>query len=281
MKPALLIAIVFGAIAAGGGGGYVAATLATPAERVTAPRVADHADDSGNAREDLAPTVSDQASQIKRLKDDMNRLSDRLVGAEEKARQADALAAKVGELESRLKAAPASTGTPLPSSVAPDNPEFKAAVEKIADDRDERKAKEREAEQQKARDERRAAQAKRTLDTMTEKLFLSAEQQPKVKVVLDDLATKRTELMTRGQEAMQKGEQFDWRTEGAAVNKAATDALKAELTASQLSTFNELTGDRGISYFDQGWGMGTGPGSAAPGQGNGRPRTRGNGGNND
>jgi hypothetical protein len=276
MKPAVLIAVVFGAIIAGGAGGFLAAQFAAPTPTAPVPQLA-----SAPAAEhdDLKPELDTHAGKIVKLTSEVDRLVVRLNAAEEKAKQADVLAAKVEGLTKQLetvRANPGSTGEVAPGTADENKLREMIKEEMVQHEKDQ--AAQAEAERDKRFEDMRTAATKRSLDTLTEKLSLDSVQVPKMKAILDSFSAKGAEIMRKGGEARRNGEEFDFRAEVAAANTAATEEVKALLSSAQLTTFNELVGDRGLrAVTDQGWGMG--PGGNNPG-GNRRGGNRG-GNNND
>lgn len=275
MKPAIMIAVIAGAVVAGGAGGFLATQLAAPTSTpAPTPRqiVADQPD--AGTDDDLTPVVSKQGNDIYAMNSKIDGLFRRLEAAESKAAEADRLAAKLAEVERMIQTAPpAADGTAAPApAIDPENPVFREAVSKAI-------VAHEEAERQRRTEEMTAAQTRRGVETLTERLTLSADQIPKVKAALDDFAIKRRDIMAKGQEAQRNGQEFDWRTEMTNVSKAAADVVRNDLTASQLSTFNELVGERGLSAVTDGrWGggFGGGPGGGGDNPAPNRPRRGGN-----
>ncbi len=284
MKPVLMIAVIFGAVIAGAAGGYVASQVAAPAQSTPTPRaaVADaHTDDS---KEDLKPAVSKHGDEIVSLRKQIDDMMGRLGAAEKDAAEAASLKAQVADLNKKLDAAEKKMATGAPAGggggavIDADSPSFKEAVNKAIAEKDAADKAARDAEREKQMADFVANANKQMVDTLTDKLALTSDQIPKIKAVIEDMSTKRRDVFTKAGEARQKGEQFDWGTEMGAINTAATEAVKAELTSAQQSTFAELTGERGLSALERGMGGmgGRGPGGTG-GQGGGRGGRGGNG----
>ncbi len=271
MKPIWLAITVAAAIAGGGAGGVIATKVMAPAQRNSEPvaTAAKPLDDkpvgeSRNYDNELAELRND----IKTLN---VKLSDAVTAANDsKASLATATAdynKRIAALESRPAGTVANSGGGTsPAPVDESSPEFAAAVEKVLADRDEQRRKEREAEQQKWMEDRWVQENTTIATTLTEKLALTPEQVAKVNTVLEGYTNSRRDLMERGRAAMESGTEFDWRAEGTKLSTEVTEQIRGELSSAQLSTFNELVGDQGISALQpRGFG-GRGPG----GQGGGR-----------
>lgn len=275
MKPAVLIAVVFGAIIAGGAGGFLAAQFAAPTPTAPVPQLsaapaAEH--------DDLKPELDTHAGKIVKLTNEVDRLVVRLNAAEEKARQADGLAAKVGDLTKQLetvRANPAATTNEGATGTIPQT-EIDRIVDARLEAREKEQAAAREAERERGAEEFRANMSKRAVDTLTERLSLNSEQAPKVKAAVEAYVAKSGEIWRKGMEARRNNQEFDWNTEIDAANKAATEEVKALLSSAQLTTFNELVGDRGLRAVTD---PGRGPGGGNFPGGNRRGGNR--GGNND
>lgn len=272
MKPGLMIAVIFGAVFAGAAGGYVASSMAPEPERAPTPRaqVAD-ADHKEDGKADLSPLVSKQGDAISGLRKEIDDLSARVGTAEKRASDAETknaeLLKKVGELEKRPVVA-GSGGTTPPAD--PDSMAFKEAVTKAIEEKEAADRAARDAEREKQMAEFVANANKQLVDRLTTDLALTSDQVPKIKTIIEDMSTKRREVWTKGEEARRNGTQFDWGAEMTAVTKASTDAVRAELSSAQLSTFNELVGDRGLSALERGFGgMGGGGQGRQPGGGQG------------
>lgn len=276
MKPIWLAVGVFAAVAGGGAGGVVATQLLAPA-RTDAPKTIA----AKPLDEKAATEAKNYDNDLAQLRNDMKSLFVKLSEAETAAKDSKAELAKakadyetrIANLEKRptgTVAANDGTGGTGPA-VDESSPEFASAVEKVLADREETRRKEREAEQQKWMEDRWVTENTAIATTLTEKLSLTPDQQAKVNVVLESYTNSRRDLMTRGREAMEAGTEFDWRAEGTKVSTAATEQIRAELSSAQLSTFNELVGDNGISALaPRGFG-GRGPGgTGGGGQGGGR-----------
>jgi hypothetical protein len=280
MKPVLMIAVVFGAVLAGAAGGYVASSLNTP-EKPSAPRVASTLPESKtDDKPDLSPVVSSQGDAISSMRKEIDSLDARVRAAEAKVAQVEAekdtLNKQIVALQNRP--APSGGGTTAPV-VDPDSPMFKEAVVKAIEEKEAADRAARDAEREKQMAEFVANANKQMVDRLTTELALTSDQIPKIKAIIDDMSVKRREVWTKGEEARRNGTQFDWGAEMQAVTKASTDAVRAELSPAQLTTYQERVGDRGLSALERGFGGmggGRGPGQGGPGQGGRGPR----GGNN-
>lgn len=272
MKPIWLAIGVFAAVAGGGAGGVVATQLMAPA-RADAPKTIA----AKPLDEKAATEVKNYDNDLAQLRNDMKSLSLKLSEAETSAKDSKAELAKakadyetrIANLEKRpagTVAAKDGTGGTAPA-VAENSPELSAAVEKVLAEREETRRKEREAEQQKWMEDRWVTENTAIATALTEKLSLTPDQQAKVNTLLEGYTNSRRDLMTRGREAMESGTEFDWRAEGTKINTAVTEQVRAELSSAQLSTFNELVGDNGISALaPRGFG-GRGPGGGGQGGG--------------
>ena len=286
MKPAILLGVIFAGALAGGAGGYVATQLAPEPARQQASRPAAIAPEA-TAGTDLGPAVEGHGKSLNALQMQVAGLESRLADAEAKAKSAsesaaslkaelDASRQKLNDLESRPGAAVANGGSTDGSVAVPPElgtPEFKAAVDAAIKEREEQQRKERDAEREREMADRMAQANKSALDKMNEKLVLSVEQQDKIKTHLDAFSNARRDVMRRGMEARQAGTEFNWEQEMTTVNNTATEAVRAELSSAQLTTFNEMVGERGVSSLvdgRRGFGMGGGggPGGGFGGRGN-------------
>jgi len=275
MKPALMIAVVFGAVIAGSAGGYVASSFNQQPER-TAPRVAAvDTTEKPEDKTDLSPLVSKQGSDISSLRGEIDSLVTRIDKAEGRVSSLETEKASLLAEIANLKKAPPVSGGGGGAVVDADSPSFKEAVAKAIEEKDAADRATRDAEREKQMAEFVANANKQMVDTLTEKLALTSDQIPKIKTIVEDMAAKRRDVFTKAGEARQKGEQFDWGTEMGAINTAATDAVKNELTSAQQTTFAELTGDRGLSALERGFG-GMGGGRNQGGGGGRTPRGGGN-----
>lgn len=278
MKPVLMIAVIFGAVVAGAAGGYVASSMAPEPER-TAPRVAaaDNETKTEDTREDLSPLISKQGNDIAGLRGEIDSLVARVDTAEKKVTSLETEKTALMTEISNLKKQPASGGGVATPTADPESAAFKEAVIKAIDEKAEADRVAREAEREKQMAEFVANANKQMVTTLTEKLALTSDQVPKIQALIDDRSAKRREVVTKGEEARKNGTEFDWGTEMANVDKASTDAVRAELSSAQLSTFNELVGERGLGALERGFGGGMGrqPG----GQGGGRGGRGGGNGN--
>ncbi|MHC4841266.1 MAG: hypothetical protein ACYTDT_09990 [Planctomycetota bacterium] len=136
--------------------------------------------------------------------------------------------------------------------------DFDEAVAKAIEKKTEEDRQKRNEERTKRMADMMESAQTRTLNSLTEQLSLDVVQQENVKKILSDMNTKRTEVATKGRQAMQNGEEFDWRGEMSAVSDEAKESIKSELSSSQLSTFNQLEeeGKIDVSGFGGMGGMG-------------------------
>lgn len=248
MKAAWIIATVLSALGAGIGGGFVAVEMLAWDE---APRQVDVAaiepevEDAGRA--------DNNSGDVREIKTRLAGLEARLIKTEDAAKdnsaheEIDALKARIAELEKAPVEAVAETDEDGNVVVAsPGSDAFKDAVNEAIEKREAEERAERAKQRETWMKNRMESSKERIVTTMTEKLSLTALQQENVKTVLDDYNTKRMELWTKGMEARRSGEEFDWQTERATIESEAKTAIEAELTLSQVSTFQELLGDEEI-----------------------------------
>lgn len=271
MKPIWLAITVAAAIAGGGAGGVIATKVMAPAQRTNEPVAA-----AAKPLEDKpVGETRNYDNDLAELRNEIKTLSVKLGEAATAASDSkSALATAKADYEKRIAALETkgtgtvanSGGGTAPAPVDESSPEFAAAVEKVLADREETRRKEREAEQQKWMEDRWVQENTTVSTTLTEKLSLTPEQVAKVNTVLESYTNSRRDLMARGRAAMESGTEFDWRAEGTKLNNEVTEQIRGELSSAQLSTFNELVGDQGITALQpRGFG-GRGPG----GQGGGR-----------
>lgn len=250
MKSGMLIIAVLASVVAGAGGGYVAATYGAPEKAsnkvaVDSKPLEMDTDEGGSAK--------DHSGEIAQLRNDIGAMEVRMQGMVS-ADEYDKLAEKYDALNKRLdelKAAPvvANNGGGEEGAVATPDPTsdaFKEAVTKAIEEKEAADRAEWQARQEERMKERMVEEKERVLNTMTEKLALSAAQAGTIGTILESYNTKRTELMERGRTAMQNGEQFDWQAERATIETETQEAIKAELTLSQVSSFTELLGDEDV-----------------------------------
>jgi hypothetical protein len=262
MKSAWLIVAVVASVLAGAGGGYIATHFAAekPQNKVAA------VDRPLEGKEEARGV--DHSGQITKLQQDIDGLLIRLAAAEKANADAADLQKKIDALNAQLvelkAAAPVVTnpgeGTTTPASAA--NPELAAEVDRIIAEREAAKEAERNAEREKQMADMIAARNTKILDKLTTELSLTEAQKANVQVLLDDYTTKRREVWERGNKARTDGVEFDWQVEFKTVNDAAAEAVRAELSTAQVSTFNTLIGEGSLDDLAGGWG----------GMGNGRNR---------
>lgn len=275
MKPVLMIAVIFGAVIAGAAGGYVASSMAPEPERTASPRVAvTDNEPRTDDKADLSPLVSKHGNDIAGLRGEIDSLVGRVDAAEKKVISLETEKTALQTELSNLKKQPASGGGAATPTADPESVAFKEAVLKAVEEKEAADRAARDAEREKQMAEFVANANKQMVDRLTTELSLTADQVPKIQAIIEDMSTKRREVWTKGEEARRNGTQFDWGTEMQAVTKASTDAVRAELSSAQLSTFNELVGDRGLSALERGFG-----GMGGPRQGGGQGGGRGRGGN--
>lgn len=276
MKPVLMIAVIFGAVVAGAAGGYVASSMAPEPER-TSPRVAAAADTDAKteSKDDLSPLVSKHGNDIAGLRGEIDSLVSRVDAAEKKVTSLETEKTALQTELSNLKKQPATGGGTTVPTADPDSVAFKEAVNKAIEEKEAADRAARDAEREKQMAEFVANANKQMVDRLTTELSLTADQVPKIQAIIEDMSAKRREVWTKGEEARRNGTEFDWGTEMGNVTKASTDAVRAELSSAQLTTFNELVGDRGLSALERGFG-----GMGRQGGGQGRGGRGGGGGNN-
>lgn len=257
MKSAWLIVAVLASVVAGAGGGYVATHFA--AEKTTQNKVASAEPLSLDG--DSQATGVDHSDQIKTLQQDINGLYVRLESAEGAKADAVALQKKIDALTAQiadLKASGTVVAKPVDGEITPTatptNPELAAEVDKILAEREAAREAERTAEREKQMADMVARRNTQILDKLATDLSLTETQKTSVNNVLTDYTTKRRETWERGQQAQRDGVEFDWQAEFKTVNDAAAEAVRAELSTAQLSTFNTLIGEGSLDDLAGGWG---------------------------
>lgn len=245
MKSAWMIATVLAALVAGVGGGVVATEFMSQQQAPVRKVQVAHGEP-----DDVTP-AGDNSAEVRELNAKLATLDLRLSKAEDAVSDRGEYEDQIAALKTRIdefeKAGPvvATTddeGNPV-AAPDPESDAFKAAVERFLDERDEQERAERQQQREEWINQRREQEKERIVTTMTEKLALTPLQQENIKVVLDDYNKKRGELMTRGMEARRSGEEFDWRGEREKIETEVKNSIEAELSLSQVSSFQELVGE--------------------------------------
>lgn len=277
MKSAWLIAAVLASVVAGAGGGYVAVQYAGQQPAPAKVEVAATDLDSGT---DHSADLKQQSDEINKLRADLGTLLVRVENAEKAGAENAELKKQISDLQTRIEALKASGGTVTSNdsggamTPAPDTntPEFEAAVAAAIEKREAAQRAERDAERQKQMEEWANQRNKAIVDKLATDLSLTEVQKTNIETILKDQDAKRAEVMQRGRAARDAGEEFDWGTELGAVSTAAVEAVRAELSSAQLTTFNELLGDSNsldaLAGRQGRFGPGGGPGGGRGGRGN-------------
>lgn len=248
MKSAWLIAAVLASVVAGAGGGYVAVQYAGQQPAPAKVEVAALDLDGGT---DHSADLKRQADEISRLRAELGTLLVRVENAEKAGAENAELKKQISDLHTRIEALKASGGTVTSNdsgggtTVAPEanTPEFEAAVAAAIEKREAAQRAERDAERQKQMEEWANQRNKAIVDKLATDLSLTEVQKTNIETILKDQDAKRAEVMQRGRTARDNGEEFDWGAEMGAVSTAAVEAVRAELSSAQVTTFNELLGD--------------------------------------
>jgi hypothetical protein len=271
MKSAWLIVAVLASVVAGAGGGYIATRFAAekPQNKVaTAEPLSLDGDTQAKG--------VDHSDQITKLQQDIDGLLIRLAKAESANADAADLQKKLDALNKQiaeLKATPTVVAKPVDGTTPPastTNPELAAEVDRILAEREAAEDAKRDAEREKQMADMIAARNTKILDKLSTDLALTEVQKSNVQVLLDDYTVKRREVWERGNKARTDGVEFDWQVEFKTVNDAAADAVRAELSTAQVSTFNTLIGEGSLDDLAGGWGGGRnnrGGGTRTPGSG--------------
>lgn len=273
MKGFTLMAVIFGSILGGAVGGYGAAQLA-PAKTDTMARKAQVVEGT-ESNDEYAAKIEEQKKAIAALNGKIDDLNKRLDHADKAAQDTAAIDKKiedinatVAKMKDKVESQPATAaGTgPVVAGGAVTQDDF----DKMADAREKRKEEERRVAREKEMADFMAKRNVTTVDNMDKKLQLQTEQKEKVLKVLEAQQAKYTEVAKRGQEARDKGEQFDWRTEMQTVSNETLTLVRNELTPGQQAIFDEATKESGMRAFEPqgGPGMG-GPGGGRAGRGGG------------
>jgi DNA repair exonuclease SbcCD ATPase subunit len=250
MKSAWLIAAVLASVVAGAGGGYIASQQA--GQQQPAPNKVEVAALDLDGGTDHSSDLRKQADEISRLRTELGSLMVRVESAEKANGETAALKAQIKELSTKLETLKASGGTVAGSDgtgaapiAAPNanTPEFDAAVEAAIEKREAAQRAERDAERQKQMEDWANQRNKTIVDKLATDLSLTEVQKTNIETILKDQDAKRAEVMQRGRAARDNGEEFDWGAEMGTVSTAAVEAVRAELSSAQLTTFNELLGD--------------------------------------
>lgn len=250
MKSGMLIIAVLASVVAGAGGGYVAATMG-PQEKPSNTVSVDSKPLELEPQESSAKDHSGEINQLRRDLGDLQLRMQGMVSAEEYKDLSDkyeALNTRLDDLKSPSVAAN-NAGATDGGVVVPADPGSEAFKEAVARAIEEKEAADRaewQARQQERMKERMVEEKERVLTTMRDKLALTPAQEGTIGTILESYNTKRTELMERGRTAMQNGEQFDWQAERAKIETETQEAIKAELTLTQVSSFTELLGDNDV-----------------------------------
>ncbi len=180
-------------------------------------------------------------------------------------RRVDQLQQELAEVrKQRQPAAPqaslsaASPEPDKPPAISPEDPAFQEAVNRAIEEREQRRDAERNAERQRRMTDMLAAAGGQILTALEEKIPLNDTQRARIKVVLDEHARRRGDVISRGMTARRNGEDFDWGTEMGTISNETTEAVRLELDASQQVAFDDLVGDEGIGALEQGMGRGMG-----------------------
>ena len=277
MKSAWLIAAVLASVVAGAGGGYVAVQYA---DQQPAPAKVEVAATDLDGSKDHSADLKQQSDEINKLRADLGTLLVRVENAEKAGAENAELKKQISDLQTRIEALKASGGTVTSNdsggamTPAPDTntPEFEAAVAAAIEKREAAQRAERDAERQKQMEEWANQRNKAIVDKLATDLSLTEVQKTNIDTILKDQDAKRAEVMQRGRTARDNGEEFDWGTEMGAVSTAAVEAVRAELSSAQLTTFNELLGDSNsldaLAGRQGRFGPGGGPGGGRGGRGN-------------
>jgi hypothetical protein len=254
MKSAWLIIAVAASVFAGAGGGLVATKYLAEETKAAKTSTVETAklDDGGTE-------AKDHTGEIARLQKDIGDLMVRLEKAESANGDNAALQKKYTELsvqlaEMKKNATVAKTADGTPGEVSSSDPVLAEKVEAIIAEREAAERAARDAEREKQMQEMITRRNTQILDKLSTELSLTEAQKVNVQVALDDYTTKRREVFTRGQEARTNGTEFDWQGEFKTVNDAAAEAVRAELSTSQVSTFNTLIGEGSLDDLAGGWG---------------------------
>ena len=269
MKGFTLLAVIFGSILGGAVGGYGAAQLA-PAKTDTMARKA-QVIEGAESNDEYAAKIEEQKKAIDALNGKIADLNTRLDKADKAAQDSAAIDKKiedinatVAKMKDKVESQPATAaGTgPVVAGGAVSQDDF----DKMADAREKRKEDERRVAREKEMTEFMAKRNATTVDNMDKKLQLQPEQKDKVLKVLEAQNAKFAELGKKGQEAREKGEQFDWRTEMGNLQMETLTMVRNELTPGQQAIFDEATKESGMRAFEpQGGGMGGGMGGPGGG----------------
>jgi len=277
MKSAWLIAAVLASVVAGAGGGYVAVQYAGQQPAPAKVEVAATDLDGGT---DHSADLKKQSDELNKLRADLGTLLVRVENAEKAGAENAELKKQISDLQTRIEALKASGGTVTSNdsggamTPAPDTgtPEFEAAVAAAIEKREAAQRAERDAERQKQMEEWANQRNKAIVDKLATDLALTEVQKTNIDTILKDQDAKRAEVMQRGRTARDNGEEFDWGTEMGAVSTAAVEAVRAELSSAQLTTFNDLLGDSNsldaLAGRQGRFGPGGGPGGGRGGRGN-------------
>ncbi|MDC1141557.1 hypothetical protein OAU50_00570 [Planctomycetota bacterium] len=259
MKPAIAAFTVLLSI----GGGFVAGIMGPEL-------MGEKADDSPNIAKKETPIDVAEYDDSK-LKEDIIRLGNADTALEQK------LGVRISEVESEnatlrdankalkkeittLKSAKPIAGTSVEATEVPTEgtPAFDDAVAKAIEKKAAADKIERDAQRAKQMEEWMASASKRTVEKLTEQLALDTVQQENVQRLLTEMNTKIAETATRGREARDNGEEFDWGTEMTAVSDATKESIKSELSSAQLATFNQLDEEGKINISGMGGRRGGG-----------------------
>lgn len=238
----------FASVVAGAGGGFVASRY-LGAEQPTPAKVEVAAMDLGGT--DHGADLKRQSDEISKLRGELQALQVRLDKAEQPQEPDAELKKQLADLQAKVDNMKSTGGTVVASdgsgeavpSPDPNTTEFEAAVNAAIEKREAAQRAERDAERQKQMEEWANQRNKTIVDKLTTDLALTDVQKTNIETILKDQDAKRAEVMARGNAARENGEEFDWRTEMSTVSTAAVEAVRAELSSAQLTTFNELLGE--------------------------------------
>lgn len=256
MKPAMLLAVILSAIAAGGASGFLATQFIEEPESPAAQIALEH---DADEPKDFTDDIRKQSARISVHDDDIDALRSSLADAEAGMVDEAALLKRIDVLNARIAALEARKPTVEATKDGEPDPEadvLKAAVAEAMEEAEVKRRAERDAERREGASRWMSRGNDRILTTLSDKLNLSEVQKETIKAQIDEYSKKRIAVMTKGMEARRNGEEFDWREEMTTVSTEATDAIRLELSSAQASTFDELVGDEGISSLGGGFGRG-------------------------
>lgn len=280
MKALVLAVVIAGSVAGGVGGGVLATQFLAPQSKdgVARARGAEVTE-----AHDYSGEIAQQDKVIRDLSSKLTALNARLEDAEKRADSTKALSDKVKELEatlakveSRAPAQPAAAGTDANGGGAveagslPPASAIDEAVNRVLEEREAKRAAERQAQREKEMADMTARRNASMLDAMDKRLTLEPYQKEKIAKLLDEQSVKFRDVMAKGMKARETGEEFDWQKEMGTVSQEALAAVRAELTPAQQTIFDEATKENGLEAFGggrRGMGPGGNPGGNPGGRG--------------